>query len=83
MNTSTLTVGRTSQGQASTLRADARQLHERLARRAGLGLLAWGRRRDAQRTHTAHAQRRRNELAAAHLQAADFQRIALLAQPLI
>ncbi|KRC61565.1 hypothetical protein ASE14_12015 [Agromyces sp. Root81] len=83
MNTSTITAGRSAQGQAVTLRADARLGGERLARRVGLALLAWDRRRDAQRTHSATVERRRNELIAARVQAAEFQRIALMTQPLI
>lgn len=83
MNTSTITAGRTAQVQAVTLRADARQLSDRIARRAGHALLAWSRRRDEQRTHSATVERRWNEQAAARLQAAEFQRITLMAQPLI
>ncbi|MGW9631911.1 hypothetical protein ACWGST_14525 [Agromyces sp. NPDC055520] len=83
MNTSTITAGRVSSTQVSTLRVDARQLHERIARRTGLALIAWGRRRDEQRTHSAVSERRRNELAAARLHAEEFQRIAVIAQPLI
>lgn len=83
MNTSTLTVGRSTQAQTVTLRADARRLRERVARRAGLALIAWGRRQDEQRSYAANTDRRRNELVAARLQAAEFQRIALIAQPMI
>ena len=81
MNTSTISVGRTAQVQSVT--ADARQLSDRIARRAGHALLAWSRRRDAQRTHSAMAERRRNEQAAARLQADEFRRLTLMAQPLI
>lgn len=81
MNTSTITAGRTTQVQSVT--ADARQLSDRIARRAGHALLAWSRRRDEQRTHSATAERRWNEQAAARLQAAEFQRVTLMAQPLI
>ncbi|MFB6611201.1 hypothetical protein ACFCVO_12830 [Agromyces sp. NPDC056379] len=83
MNTSTISAGRTAQMQTVTLRADARQLSDRLALRAGHALLAWSRRRDEQRTHSATAERRRNEHAAARLQADEFRRITLMAQPLI
>ena len=48
-----------STGQATALRAQARQLHERLARRAGLALLAWSRRQDERRSHDAVHLRRR------------------------
>ncbi|AWB94265.1 hypothetical protein DCE93_00060 [Agromyces badenianii] len=83
MNTSTLTAGRSPQGQAVALRADARLLRERIARRTGLALIAWGRRQDERRTHSANSERRRNELLAARLQAAEFQRMALIATPMI
>jgi hypothetical protein len=53
VNTSSLTAGSARQGQATELRAQARQLHERLARRAGLALLAWTRRQDERRSHEA------------------------------
>jgi len=81
VNTSTMTAGRTVQVQAVT--ADARQLSDRIARRAAHALLAWSRRRDAQRTHSATAERRWNEQAAARLQADEFRRITMMAQPLI
>lgn len=83
MNTSTLIAGRSPQAQTVTLRADARRLRERVARRVGLALIAWGRRQDEQRSHSASVERRHNELVAARLQAAEFQRIALIAQPMI
>ena len=83
MNTSTISAGRTAQMQTDTLRADARLLSDRLARRAGHALLSWSRRRDEQRTHSASAERRRNEQAAARLQADQFQRITLMALPLV
>jgi hypothetical protein len=83
VNTSTITAGRTAQMQTVTLRADARQLSDRLALRAGHALLAWSRRRDEQRTHSATAERRRNEQVAAPLQADEFRRITLMAPPLI
>lgn len=81
MNTSTMTAGRSVQVQAVT--ADARQLSDRIARRAAHALLAWSRRRDEQRTHSATAERRWNEQAAARLQADEFRRVTLMAQPLI
>ncbi len=64
MNTSSLTAGATREGQATALRAQARQLNERLARRAGLALLAWSRRQDERRTHDAvHLRRQTAQLA--------------------
>ena len=64
MNTTSLTAGSARQSQATELRAQARQLHERLARRAALALLAWSRRQDERRSHDAlHLRRRTAELA--------------------
>ena len=64
VNTTSLTAGSARQGQATELRAQARQLHERLARRVGLALLAWSRRQDERRNHDAvHLRRRTAELA--------------------
>ena len=84
VNTSTISAGRTAQVQTVTLRADARQLSDRLARRTGHALLAWSRRRDEQRSALLGlAERRRNEQAAARLQADEFQRITLMALPLV
>ncbi len=83
MNTSSLTAGPPRQEQAIALRAHARQLHERIAVRAGLALIAWGRRQDEQRTHTATHLRRRNEQIAADTRADHFQRVALLGRSLI
>jgi hypothetical protein len=64
VNTTSLTAGSAPQGQATELRAQARQLHERLARRVGLALLAWSRRQDERRSHDAvHLRRRTAERA--------------------
>ena len=59
VNTTSLTAGSARQGQNTALRAQARRLHERLARRLGLALLAWSRRQDERRTHDAVQLRRR------------------------
>ena len=50
MNTTSLTAGSARQGQTTELRAQARRLRERSARRLGLALLAWSRRLDERRT---------------------------------
>ena len=50
MNTTSLTAGSARQGQTTELRAQARRLRERLARRVGFALLAWSRRQDERRT---------------------------------
>jgi hypothetical protein len=50
VNTTSLTAGSARQSQTTELRAQARRLRERLARRLGLALLAWSRRQDERRT---------------------------------
>jgi hypothetical protein len=50
VNTTSLTAGSARQSQTTELRAQARRLRERLARRVGLALLAWSRRQDERRT---------------------------------
>lgn len=81
MNTTSLTAGSARQGQTTELRAQARQLNERLARRVGLALLAWSRRQDELRTREAVQLRRRTaELAS---RARDDQyRLVTLGTPL-
>ncbi|MFD4421959.1 hypothetical protein ACFWN7_10705 [Agromyces sp. NPDC058484] len=81
MNTSSLTIGSTRSGQATALRAQARQLNERLARRAGLALLAWSRRQDERRTHDAVLLRRQAEQLATQARDDQFRWIALSGAP--
>ena len=83
MNSSSLTIGSNSQRQPVELRAQAWRLRERVALRAGLALIAWGRRQDEHRTHAAMYHRRHNQQVAHRVRADEYQRIALLAQPLI
>ena len=82
MNTSTLTAGSTQPGQASALSAQARRLHQRLALRTGLALLAWSRRQDEHRTPEA-MQLRRQTAQLATLARDDLQRRLALATPLV
>ena len=82
MNTSTLTAGSTQPGQASALSAQARRLHQRLALRTGLALLAWSRRQDERRTPEA-MQLRRETAQLATLARDDMQRRLTLATPLV
>lgn len=82
MNTSSLTAGSTQQRQATLLRAQARQLPERLALRAGLALLAWGRRNDERRTPDAVQLRRNTEQLATRART-DVQRLVALGTPLV
>jgi hypothetical protein len=77
VNSSSLTVGRTRSGQTSALSAQALQSRERVARRAGLALLAWSRRQDQRRTHEAVRLRRETQLLAARIREDAFQRVAL------
>lgn len=83
MNTSSLTASPPRSEQATVIRAQARRLRERIAVRAGLALIVWGRRQDEHRTHVAMYQRRHNERVANQVRADEFNRIALLARPLI
>ncbi|HEY6801918.1 MAG TPA: hypothetical protein VI121_14825 [Agromyces sp.] len=83
MNTSSLTAGQARSGQATALSAQARQLNERLARRAGLALLAWSRRQDARRTNDAVLLRRQTEQLATQARDDQFRQLALLGAPLV
>lgn len=83
MNTSSLSVASPRQEQALALGAQARQLRERVALRAGLALVAWSRRQDEQRTSAAVQLRRRNEAVADNVRAEDYQRVALAALLLV
>ncbi|HET6673428.1 MAG TPA: hypothetical protein VFG92_08630 [Agromyces sp.] len=83
MNTSSLTVGQARSGQAPALRAQARQLNERLARRAGLALLAWSRRQDERRTSDAVLLRRQTEQLATQARDDQFRQLALRGASLV
>lgn len=83
MNTSSLTTGQAQSGQATALRAQARQLNERLARRAGLALLAWSRRQDERRTSDAVLLRRQTEQLATQARDDQFRQIALRGASLV
>ncbi|MDQ0577374.1 hypothetical protein QFZ29_003597 [Agromyces albus] len=83
MNTSSLTASPPRSEQAIVIRVQARQLRERIAVRAGLALIAWGRRHDEHRTHVAMYERRHNEQVANRLRDDEFIRAVLLARPLI
>lgn len=81
MNTSSLTAGSTSQGQATALRAQARRQRERLAYRAGLALLAWSRRQDERNTRDAVQLRRQAAQAATRARDDEFTRLVTLGSP--
>lgn len=83
MNTSSLTASPPRSEQAIVIRAQARRMRERLAVRAGLALIAWGRRQDERLTHAAMQERRHNEQVAHRLRADAFNQVVLLARPLI
>lgn len=82
MNTSSLIAGSPQQRQAPALRAQARQLPERLALRAGHALLAWSRRRDERRAPDAVELRLHTELLATRARS-DVQRLVALGTPLV
>ncbi|UOE43427.1 hypothetical protein [Agromyces larvae] len=75
MNTLTTALGSTS-GQG-VMRYRARRLHERLAARVGLALLAWSRPTDTAPTHDEVALRRRLEREAAQLHDGTYADLAL------
>jgi len=77
VNTSSLTAGSNRQDQATVLRAQARQLNERLARRAGLALLAWSRRQDERRSYDAVRLRRQTAQLATRAYDDQFRLVAL------
>ncbi len=81
MNTTSLTAGSARQGQSTQLRAQARRLHERLARRLGLALLAWSRRQNERRTHDVVQLRRRTAEAATRARDEQY-RLVILGVPL-
>jgi hypothetical protein len=83
VNTSSLTAGSTQQSQATALRAQARQLNERLARRAGFALLAWSRRRDARRASDAVLLRRQTEQRATEARDDQYRQLALRGAALV
>ena len=82
MNTSSLTAGSTQQSQATVLTAQAQQLRQRLALRAGLALLAWSRRQDERRTPEAMRLRRQTAQLATEARA-DAQLRVSFAAPLV
>ena len=82
VNTSSLTAGSAQQSQATAIRAQARQLNERLALRAGLALLAWSRRQDERRTSDAVLLRRQTEQLANEARDDQFRQLALRGVPL-
>jgi hypothetical protein len=82
VNTSSLTAGSAQQSQATVLSAQARQLRQRLALRAGLALLAWSRRQDERRTSNAVQLRLQTELLADQARS-DVQRLVALGTPLV
>ena len=81
MNKTSLTAGSARQGQSTQLRAQARRLHERLARRLGLALLEWSRRQDERRTHDAVQLRRQTAEAATRARDEQY-RLVILGVPL-
>ena len=77
MNT-TLTATRSTAQQAEAVRAGAGRLRERLARRAGLALLAWSRAAEARRLREDPRLRGDLQLDADRLRESNFTTLALL-----
>jgi hypothetical protein len=77
VNTTSLTAGTARQSQATNLGAQARQLRERLARRAGLALLSWSRRQEQRRSTDAVTLRRQTEQDATRARDEQYRRLAL------
>lgn len=81
MNT-TLTATRSTSQQAAAMRAEAGRLGERLARRAGLALLAWSLTAEARRTSDDRAGRAELQRTADRLRDQNFTTLALRARTL-
>ncbi|MGR0218838.1 hypothetical protein [Agromyces sp. ZXT2-6] len=81
MNT-TLTATRSTAQQAEAVRAGAGRLQERLARRAGLALLAWSRAAEARRLREDPRRRAELQREADRLRDSNFTALALLARTL-
>ena len=83
VNTTSLTAGSARQSQATAISAQARQLRERLARRAGFALLAWSRRQEARRSNDAVTLRRQTEQDATRARDDQTRRLAFSGAGLI
>ena len=83
MNANPLTAGATRQDRPVELSTQARHLRQRMARRAGLALLAWSSRQDERRSHSAVQLRRQAEQAGTRARDDQFQRLAVLAAPMV
>ena len=81
MNT-TLTATRSTSQQAAAMRAEAGRLGERLARRAGLALLAWSLSAEARRTSDDRVGRVELQREADRLREQNFTTLALRATTL-
>lgn len=82
MNANPLTAGATRQGQPVEFSTQANRLRQRVARRAGLALLAWSSRQDERRSHSAVQARRQLERAATRARDDQFRRLAVLGSPM-
>ena len=82
MNTTSLTLGSARQSR-TTISAQAGQLRERLARRAGIALLAWSRRQEERRSTDAVTLRRQAEQSATRARDDQYRRITLAGAGLI
>lgn len=82
MNANPLSAGMTRSGRPVEMSSQAPQLYERLARRAGLALLAWSSRQDERRSSSAVQLRRLAEQAGTRARDDQFQRVVLLGSPM-
>ncbi|SFR67427.1 hypothetical protein SAMN05428970_0209 [Agromyces sp. CF514] len=83
MNTTSLTAARPVPGRASIYQPRALGLQERAARRLGLALLDWSRRREALRSPETVLLRRRAEQEAQHAMAELQRQLGTLGSPLV
>lgn len=82
MNTSSLALGQSTSGQAIAMRAQARRLHERVALRAGLALIAWSRKQSERLSHENVMLRQQNTALAHRVRAGDLQQVTLFGSSL-
>jgi hypothetical protein len=78
----TLTATRSTSQQAAAVRGEAGRLGERLARRAGLALLAWSLAAEARRSSDDLGRRAQLQRSADRLRDDNFSTLALLARTL-
>lgn len=83
MNTTTLTANRPTAGRTSLYQPRSLDLQDRVARRLGLALLDWSRRREALRSPETVLLRRQTEQAANQARGELQRQLATLGSPLV